>query len=386
MKDLLSRRTILKIGCSAAASPVFTPLVCAAAPGDHRFIAIILRGAMDGLDVVQPYGDPSLQRLRPNLVRSPDEGLLDLDGFFGLNAGLSALYPLWQQGELAFANAVSTPYRDSRSHFDGQDILETGVSSLTGRREGWLNRFLGATEGARESYAVSVGRSPDLILEGPAQYSSWSTQSDVNFSVDVIARFQRMYAKDPLFAAMFNRALESDAITDTVGKKALTEQGVPRLAAEFLKEEARIASFSLGGWDTHIRQSNTIRQPLRRLSDAITTIKGTLGPEIWSRTAIVAMTEFGRTARQNGAMGTDHGTGGLAILSGGAINGGTVHGKWPGLTDSDLYNQRDLMPTDDIRRYPAWMLRSLFGVPRNVLEETIFPGLELGDDLRLIRS
>lgn len=387
MKSAISRRTVLQLGCSAAASPLFTPMVCAAAPGENRFIAIILRGAMDGLDVVQPFGDPAFAGLRPTLARRPGQGLLNLDGYFGLHDALEPLYPLWQSGELAFAQAVSTPYRQGRSHFDGQDILEAGSNSFNGTREGWLNRFIGTTPGTHETYAISVGRSPDLVLEGPQAHTSWSTQSDVTFSPDTIARFQRMYARDPLFSQALERALDIDTVADEIDDEdGTSKKSAPKLAAQLLRGDTRIASFSLEGWDTHISQKGTIQRPLRKLREALLDIKATLGPQIWSKTAIIAMTEFGRTARQNGALGTDHGTGGLAILAGGAIAGGRMYGNWPGLSEQNLYENRDLMPTDDIRRYPAWILRHLYGTSRTALEQAVFPGLDMGGELRIVRS
>jgi uncharacterized protein (DUF1501 family) len=156
-----------------------------------------------------------------------------------------------------------------------------------------------------------------------------------------------------------------------------------KFAAAMLRDQYRIAAFSISGWDTHNRQEAAIRRPLRQLSTALRILKAELGPA-WEKTGVIALTEFGRTARQNGAKGTDHGTGGAALLAGGAISGGKVWGKWPGLSSSDLYKDRDLMPTDDLRRYPAWMLAGLFGIDRSQLESTVFPGLDVGDRLDLI--
>ena len=146
---MMDRRLFLNgvLGCSLAASPLVTPVTLASAPWDTRLVVLILRGAMDGLDVVQPYGDPALAKLRRTLLTGPENGALDLDGFYGLHPGLTGLKPLWDAGEIAFAHAVSTPYRDARSHFDGQDMLEAGTDTLAGVRDGWLNRMLQAVPG-----------------------------------------------------------------------------------------------------------------------------------------------------------------------------------------------------------------------------------------------
>lgn len=162
----LSRRGFLAGACCVAAAPILTPVSFAAMPGDNRFVTIILRGAMDGLDFVQPYGDPAYAALRPKLGLRPDTGLIDLDGFFGLNPAASALMPLWQAGELSFVHAVSTPYRDQRSHFDGQDMLETGGNGK-GERTGWLNRTLAVIPRSSDRKAIDINTSMELILSGP---------------------------------------------------------------------------------------------------------------------------------------------------------------------------------------------------------------------------
>jgi uncharacterized protein (DUF1501 family) len=154
-------------------------------------------------------------------------------------------------------------------------------------------------------------------------------------------------------------------------------------AAERLVDDTRIAAFSLGGWDTHRRQDNALPRALGQLADAILTLQTGLGP-VWAKTAVIAMTEFGRTVRENGTQGTDHGTGGAMVLAGGAVRGGRVLGRWPGLDEADLYDRRDLLPTGDVRDYAAWALRSAFGIERAVLEGQVFPGLSLGADPGLL--
>lgn len=380
---ILSRRSFLASACCAAASPLLTPVSFAALPGEKRFVTIVLRGALDSLYLLQPYTDPLLRKYRPELALDPASGLIDLDGRFGLHGEAADLLPLWKSGELAFVNAVSTPYRDQRSHFDGQDILETGGSSAADANTGWLNRTLAAIPRSESRKAIDVNTSAELILSGPNPVDTWSTQSDLAMEPDELTFFQRLYGNDPVFARAFAEAMDTDKDSDSIfgsGKRSTDASGIARLTAGMLKGDYRLASFSIGGWDTHIGQANIFRKPLKALVAALTTLKTELGPDIWSKTAILAMTEFGRTAHQNGSKGTDHGTGGVAIIAGGAIRGGQVYGRWPGLAEAQLFEGRDLMPTADVREIAAGLLHSQFNVSDGDLTSKIFPGLSL--DLR----
>lgn len=380
---ILSRRSFLASACCVAASPLLTPVTFAAMPGDRRFVTIVLRGALDSLFLLQPYADPILKHYRPDLALDPASGLIDLDGQFGLHGEAKDLLPLWKTGELAFVNAVSTPYRDQRSHFDGQDILETGGSSTAGNNSGWLNRALAAIPRGESRKAIDVNTSAELILSGPNPVDTWSTQTDLAVEPDELAFFQRLYGNDPDFSRAFGEAIGTDKDSDGIfadGRRATDAAGIARLAAGMLKGDYRLASFSIGGWDTHVGQINIFKRPLKALVAALTTLKAELGPDVWGKTAVLAMTEFGRTARQNGSKGTDHGTGGVAIIAGGAIKGGQVYGRWPGLAEDQLFEGRDLMPTTDVREIAAALLNSQFDVSSGDLTSKIFPGLSL--DLR----
>ncbi|MEL7000300.1 MAG: DUF1501 domain-containing protein, partial [Pseudomonadota bacterium] len=328
----LSRRAFLGSACSAAASPLVTPVVFASAPGDNRLVVIILRGGMDGLGVVQPYGDPGLRALRPTLGRGPGDGVTDLDGFFGLHEAFSDLLPLWKAGELGTVHAVSTPYRDKRSHFDGQDLLENGGASSDGQmtpaRDGWLNRALSLIPGARADTAMAVGQDNLLLLSGDAPAGAWSPTNELSLEEDERRLLSLLYAGDPLFT----RALEGAAmLSDRTDGRANRETGrtLAQFTADQLNGPSRIAAFSLGGWDTHKTQKNALKRPAKQLTQALLTLRSGLGRN-WDRTAVIAITEFGRTARENGSAGTDHGTGGAMLLAGGAVRGGKVFGQWPG--------------------------------------------------------
>lgn len=389
---MLSRRLFLKstalIGCSAAAHPLLSSATFAAAPGDNRLVVIILRGAMDGLDAFQPYGDPALRGLRQTLSLGPDHGATDLDGFFALHPGLSDLLPLWQAGQLAFAPAVSTPYRDKRSHFDGQTMLEAGTGTdldLDAQQDGWLNRLLQAMPGQASETAYSVGVSQMRILQGQAPAKSWTPKAHMDLSPQAEQLLTRIYHDDPLFRDASAQAMEIVASLSpdlATGKPGQDHLEIARFAADRLNGQTRIASFSISGWDTHAGQAGTLPRMLGRLADTILTLKADLGAN-WDRTTVMAMTEFGRTVRENGSAGTDHGTGGTLLVAGGAVRGGRMMGDWPGLAEGDLYDGRDLMPLRDIRAYAAWAMHAKFGINRATLEGSVFPGLDMGSDPRM---
>ncbi|KAJ56190.1 twin-arginine translocation pathway signal [Actibacterium mucosum KCTC 23349] len=385
MAKLLSRRFVLgALGCSAAAAPMLTPVTLAAAPWDTRLVVIILRGAMDGLDVVQPYGDRDFASWRNTLAIGPDNGAQDLDGFFALHGGLSSLMPLWTKGELGFAHAVSTPYRDKRSHFDGQDLLEAGTgfdTGLTGVRDGWLNRMLQAVPGVQAETAFAIGQGEMRVLRGPLPTSSWSPEAQLGLTPAARDLMALVTRNDPLLGGAFNSAIDiaqdlQETLADPETRQGPAHQTLARFAADRLLDETRVAAFSINGWDTHNAQARTINAPLERLSDMILTLKDRLG-DVWGKTMVMAMTEFGRTVHENGTGGTDHGTGGAMLMAGGALGGGRVYGAWPGLGHGDLYKGRDLMPTADVRAYAGTAMKGLFGLNRDVIEGAVFPGLDM---------
>lgn len=404
---MINRRAFLQrtgavIGCSAAAHPFLSTVTLAGSDGghplgDHRLVVIILRGAMDGLDALQPVGDRDFAGWRPTLAR-PD--VIDLDGFFAMNAALGALMPLWQKGELAFVHATSTPYRDKRSHFTGQDQLEAGTGPdlpLDQVRDGWLNRLIQSVPGLRAETAFAVGREDLRILRGPAPVMEWAPDTRLDLSPQARLLFEQVYHDDDLFRAAAEEAL---LLTDPEGMgpmldtletkgalKGIRLDDVDKLV-QFttgrLREDTRIAAFSLMGWDTHKGQGKAMQRALMRLERAILRLREGLGPEVWGKTTVMAMTEFGRTVAENGSGGTDHGTAGAMLVAGGAVRGGKVYGDWPGLSEAALYNRRDLMPTSDVRDWAGHALQGMFGIVPGVIEGSVFPGLRLGPDPGLI--
>lgn len=400
---LLKRRAFLTgLGCSLAASPLITPVSFANGTWKNRLVVIILRGGMDGLDAVRPYGDADFASLSGRAGQAEPSEAHDLDGFFALHPALEGLMPLWRQGELGFAHAVSTPYRDKRSHFDGQDMLEAGGAALDGGlRDGWLNRLLQAYPAASGETAYAVGRGDMLVLKGAADVANWAPDAGLYGLTPQSLRLAEMLMEgDPLFEAAFGEAVAlsgegpaemmgdegasmvSDMMSQSAkkGAKGGGHKQLAKFTASKLKGPARIASFSLHGWDTHARQDRTMDRPLSRLAETILELKKGVGANVWGKTAVVAMTEFGRTARLNGNGGTDHGTGGLMVMAGGALSGARVWTQWPGLSEAQLYERRDLMPTRDVRAYTGWLMRGLFGLDAQLVEQAIFPNLDLGPD------
>ncbi|PJE32393.1 hypothetical protein PSM7751_01716 [Pseudooceanicola marinus] len=429
MGNRLNRRDFLwrsaLIGCSAAASPLVTPMSFAAAPWDNRLVVLILRGALDGLDALRPVGDPNFATLRPD--RGAGTGVA-LDGAWELHPALAPLVPLWRAGELGFVNATSTPYRDKRSHFDGQDILEAGTTGVGQARDGWLNRMLQAVPGIEAETTYSIGRGDMLLTTGAAPVSNWSPDAALSLSPQTERLLEMVTHDDPLFRDALGEALvlsglvapglageilqmaemmemaeggamDSGGVMDRGdmqdARKALAEaakaarsaggyDALARFAAQKLRAEARIATFSINGWDTHAAQHRTLQGPLESLASVLLTLRDDLGPAVWGKTAVVAMTEFGRTARLNGTGGSDHGTAGLMIYAGGALRGQQVTGGWPGLAEADLYARRDLLPLSDVRAHAAGVMQGLFGLDRAVLEGQVFPGLDMSGAARLV--
>ncbi|KQI68104.1 twin-arginine translocation pathway signal [Loktanella sp. 3ANDIMAR09] len=388
----------LALGCSLAASPLVTPVALAQGPWDARLVVIVLRGGLDGLDVIRPIGDTDLARLRPRLMETAGLGLNDA---WALHPGLSGLRALWDAGQFGALHATSSPYRGPRSHFDAQDVLEAGTFPAGETRSGWLNRMLGIVPGMTAETAYSVGHEQMKILSGTNPYLQWSPRSELDLSPQSRRLLDLILHDDPIFRDAALRAVD---IADTLFTEATADAeeagadgemgmmmapaptrghaGVAAFAAQRLRAETRIASFSLHGWDTHSRQDIQLNSALENLTETILTLRDGLGP-VWEQTAVLCMTEFGRTAHENGTLGTDHGTGGAMLFAGGALRGGQVLGRWPGLAEADLFDRRDLMPTSDVRAAAGRVMQDLFGLSRSDIEDTIFPGLDMADAPRL---
>jgi len=245
--------------------------------------------------------------------------------------------------------------------------------------------------------AFAVGRENLKILSGAAPVSNWAPDTRLELSEQARKLLSEVYHDYPLFRDSAQEAMQlaeliaSDAAADdgpgtqmmAMMRTGRSEQALAAFAADRLNYDTRIACFSINGWDTHVNQLAGLGRALPRLAEVILTLKQGLGDN-WAQTTVIAMTEFGRTARQNGTGGTDHGTGGMVLLAGGAVAGGKVYGDWPGLAEADLYDRRDLMPTGDVRAIAAWAMADMFGIERSTLEGAVFPSLDMGDNPGII--
>ncbi len=367
-----TRRTTL-LGLATAIAGNRASLALADAAGDRRFVVVILRGALDGMAAVVPHGDPQLQALRGPVP----EGLLDLGGFYGLHPALSGLHGLYQAGHMLAIHAVAGPYR-IRSHFEAQDCLESGAEHRM--TSGWLNRAVAAMGLSRENGALAVGVSVPLLLRGASPVANWVPHGAATPPQDVYAAVAALHQGDPvtgpaIAAGQRERAFSAQALMgqpedkNRFGFPSLARAAGTMLAA---RDGPRIAALELGGWDTHASQVGRLKGPLRQLDEGLLGMKEGLG-EAWTQTAILVMTEFGRTARINGTGGTDHGTAGAAFVLGGGIAGGRVLADWPGLSDNRLYEHRDLAPTTDLRSIAKALLLQHLGLPPPAMEP-VFPG------------
>ena len=386
---MVNRRDILKgagLGMMASALPT---VVLAKADTDARFILVILRGAADGLAIAPPYGDGNYRKVRGELgLPAPGEpdGVFKLDGLFGLNPALTGVYDEYQAGRAAIVHAIASPYRE-RSHFDGQDVLENGGAEVGRLRGGWLNRALEPLGGSLgDEVAIAMAQNTPLVLRGDNSVTSWAPSQLPDADESTLRRLQDLYADDEFFATRLAQALNSQEIAegnedmDAMRRRGNDAQHVLEMmkaTARFLTAEdgPRIAVLEAGGWDTHANQGTTggaLFNRLAGLDAGLTAMRIGLG-KTWSDTVVAVVTEFGRTVAVNGTRGTDHGTGSAAILLGGAVNGGRVIADWPGLKRSDLYEERDLMPTTDMRGLFKGLLAEHLGIPKHLLDEKVFP-------------
>jgi uncharacterized protein (DUF1501 family) len=379
----ISRRTAL-LGIATSFSIGRTTLALASAPTDRRMVVVILRGALDGMAAVVPYGDPGLVGLRGEIVPpapgQPD-GLLDLGGFYGLHPALAGLHDMYQANEALAVHAVAGSYR-VRSHFEAQDYLESGADHRM--TSGWLNRAVAAlppTGTQRpEGDALAVGVSVPLLLRGPARVSNWAPHGFSQPAPDLYATIAALNQDDAILGPAIQEGLLARGFSTSVmaGEDEPKDKNafatLARSAGEMLAAPGgpRIAALEIGGWDTHTGQANRLTKPLKQLDAGLVALKTALGPA-WAQTAVLVMTEFGRTARVNGTKGTDHGTGTVAFVVGGVVAGGRVRATWPGLGPDQLFENRDLAPTTDLRAVAKGMLAAHLGLDGGALGR-VFPG------------
>ncbi len=349
-----------------------------------RLIVIFLRGAVDGLNVVVPYSEPSYYQYRPKIaIPQPGQpaGAIDLDGRFGLHPALAPIMPLWQQQSLAFVQASGLT-KDNRSHFEAQVKMERATSSSQRQGDGWLNRLLAIQNNQGPLQAVSISENVPQILTGrmPVTSIGSTRQAMKKQPIDrpqISAAFDRLYSgKDPLSATYRGgRTARTQLLKDFETEMLMANNGAPlprgfaaetRSLARLMVRDPRIqiAFLQLGGWDTHVNQGGSqgvLARNLGELGQGLATLQRELGA-LYSQTQIIVMSEFGRTARENGNGGTDHGSGNVMWLLGGSTKGGKIYGTWPGIAPEQLYQGRDLKVTTDFREPIATVLRNHLGV------------------------
>ncbi|WP_414684810.1 DUF1501 domain-containing protein [Methylosinus sp.] len=386
----LSRRRLLALGGVSLALAHFPRPASAAAARDPRLIVVVLRGALDGLSAVAPIGDPDYVALRGALALSPigDKPALPLDGFFALHPAMPVFARLYKEGRASVVHAVATSYRD-RSHFDGQDVLESGYAGPGHTESGWLNRAVFALQAAEPARrrGLGVGAAPPLVMRGPAPTLGWAPQVLPPAGEDLAQRVLDLYThSDPVLGAALRAGLDADRIAaaggltgdmakarggmDQPNGMRQAAMGAARLLAT--PDGPRVAALAFDGWDTHANENGLLATRLAGLDGALEEFEKGLG-EAWKDTAVVAITEFGRTARINGTGGTDHGAASVAFLAGGAVKGARIIADWPGLKTSQLYQGRDLAPTHDLRAVLKGLLADQFGLPAQALAEKAFP-------------
>ena len=395
---MTTRRHLLRATLAGAALAPWATLSIAAtaAPGANRFVFLILRGGMDGLTAVPAIGDPAFAEARGVLGQFASEPLR-LDATFALNPLLPQLHAMYGRGELAVLHAVGLPYRE-RSHFDAQQVLESGGTRPYELATGWLGRALAASAGQPVAMkAVALETAVPLVLRGPTEVDTWAPSTMPEPGADLVGRLEAMYRNDPALAQALARAR---GLRDEPGMAA-NPQGMggggrgaavalARKAAEFLQRGSQVAVMEMGGWDSHTNQTlpnGATSNNLRTLDATLDALReGLLPGGTWGRTVVVVATEFGREVAVNGNQGTDHGTGGASFVLGGAVNGGRIITDWPGLAKKERFEGRDLKITTDLRAALRTVLGDHLKVSRAALDGSVLPGSAAVASLDLLRS
>jgi uncharacterized protein (DUF1501 family) len=369
---MMDRRSLLRTGAIGAAA-LFAPRIAfAAAPTDKRFVFIIQRGAADGLGIVAPVGDPAFAGQR-GVLADIAEGGAKLDATFTLHPMLAETAKLYAAKQALFAHAVASPYRE-RSHFDGQNVLESGGKGPYAVKDGWLNRMLTLLPEAN-ARAIAIAAAIPLALRGPKEVASYAPSALPDASDDLLQRVSMLYQGDAQLHGLWEQALATRTLTgDLAADNGRNAAATGALAARLMAPAngARIAMIETGGWDTHSGQKARLGAQLRGLDAMIGAIRTGLGAE-WANTVVLVATEFGRTVAVNGTGGTDHGTASCAMLLGGGLKGGRVIADWPGLAQGALYEGRDLRPTGDLDGFIAGAVAAHFALDPARTLSALFP-------------
>jgi uncharacterized protein (DUF1501 family) len=374
----MDRRSFMKQMCLGGIATFALPGVTfAQVRHGGRFVFVLLRGGFDGLAAVVPYGDDAYAQIRSGFAFEEAE-LFALNDTFGLAPGLAPLRELWQANELVTVHAMAIPYR-TRSHFDGQAILETGIDRPVGSSDGWMNRLLQVMSGQRSGIAIAAGM--PRLLTGSYEVQTWSPTQLGAIDDAYLQRLGALYRNDKALYGRFEAAIQQQ---ETVGEEPMARGSarrngvtpIMRAAAKILRQDTgpNIAAMEFSGWDTHANQGlagGALDRLLAQLAEGLIAFRADMGPA-WSTTTVVVMTEFGRTARPNGTRGTDHGTAGAGFVMGPKIAKSAVYADWPGLDDRSLFEGRDLKPTLDVRSVLKAAIAGTFDLSKAQLDR-VFP-------------
>jgi uncharacterized protein (DUF1501 family) len=366
-----SRRHFLACAAAGAGAILVSPRIAFAhAASQRRFVFVIQRGAADGLNIVVPYAEPAYARLRGTLAIDTSDAA-KLNGTFLLHPSLAEIAKMYGSGQALFVHAVASPYRD-RSHFDGQNVLETGGASPYQLKDGWLNRLAAALPPSAHGNAIAFSPTVPLALRGRAEVTSYAPSALPPAPDDLLARVAQLYERDAQLHSLWSAALQARGLAADAGARQ-DPASVGKLAASFLsrRDGPRIAMIETGGWDTHSAQTPRLAAQLKALDTMMAALRDGLGPA-WSDTTVLVATEFGRTAAANGTGGTDHGTASVAMLLGGAVNGGRVIADWPGLGAGALYEGRDLRPTAGLDDLISVAAAETFALDAQRLRRSLF--------------
>ena len=372
----LDRRTLIAGSLIGAGTLALPRIAFAQGMGSRNLLFVLLRGAADGMAMLAPVGDPGLEALRGASLADYDNAPR-LGSFFAVHPALAEVAKAAQGGEALFVHAAATAYRD-RSHFDGQNLLETGGTAPYGLRDGWLNRLAALlNDGAPAPLrALAIAQTVPLALRGEAPVSNYAPSALPEASEDLLTRVSQLYAGDAELGALWSRALETKAMAADEGLRNLRNASAAGdLAASLMRDAggARIGMIELGGWDTHANQRGAFARVAGQLDALLAAYKAGMGAA-WAYTMVVVATEFGRTARLNGTGGTDHGTAGAALVMGDGVRGGRVIADWPGLGAGQLHEGRDLAPTIALESVLAGALAEHLRLDPARLMARLFPG------------
>ncbi len=389
MKTALDRRSLLAGSLMLGAGSLALPrLAFAQVAGSRNLLFVLLRGAADGMAMLAPVGDPGLEALRGASL-ADYEGATRLGSFFAVHPALAEVAAAAQSGEALFVHAAATAYRE-RSHFDAQNLLETGGTAPYSVKDGWLNRLAALlNEGAPAPLrALAIAQAVPLALRGDAPVSNYAPSALPAASEDLLARVSQLYASDGELGPLWERALETKAMAQDDGLRNLRDAGAAgELAASLMRDAggARIGMIELGGWDTHANQRFAFARSARGLDALLGAYKSGMGAA-WADTLVVVATEFGRTARLNGTGGSDHGTASAALVMGGRVRGGRVIADWPGLADRQLFEGRDLAPTTSLESLLAGAAAEHMRLDPDLAMARLFPGRSVKPLAGIVRA